>query len=188
MVEVVSAVDGIVAPGRAGMPGDSGVTLTEARPFTLIQFAAWPDTLAKAGAEAARAACADSAPGPGQASTGASGTLLRVEPLKWWLIGETPRPPALAAEIGTMLDLSQSRTQLHVSGPQAARLLNHVLPLDLSEAAFPNGSVASSAFHNVGVTLWRDATEYNLFLPRSFAASLCEILTESAAQYGLEIA
>jgi heterotetrameric sarcosine oxidase gamma subunit len=177
-----------LAPGRTGLSGAAGVRICEIRPFTLIQFAAWPDALAQTGAETAKAAGAKAAPGPGQAATGTGGTLLRVEPLKWWLVGGTVGVTSLAAETGAMLDLSQSRTRLHISGPQAARLLNHFLPLNLSDNAFPESSVASTAFHHVGVTLWRDRRGFNLFLPRSFAASLCEILTESAAQYGLEIA
>jgi heterotetrameric sarcosine oxidase gamma subunit len=86
-----------------------------------------------------------------------------------------------------LLDLSQSRVRLHVGGRQAALLLNHILPLDLSVRSFSENTVASTAFHHVGITLWRDSSGFNLFLPRSFAASLCEILTEIAQQYGLEV-
>ncbi|MGB3313517.1 MAG: hypothetical protein WBB85_03820 [Albidovulum sp.] len=188
MADGISAVKSHLVPGCTGLPGAAGVRIAEIRPFTLIQFAAWPDTVAETAAEAAKAAGAQAAPGPGRAATGAHGVLLCVEPLKWWLVGDTGDAPSLAVENGAVLDLSQSRTRLHVSGSKAARLLNHVLPIDLSPTAFPEGSVASTAFHHVGVTLWRDGEGFALFLPRSFAASLCEILTESAAQYGLEIA
>ena len=188
MADDVSAVGGHLVPGLRGRPGAAGVRIAEVRPFALFQFAAWPDTLAQTGAEAAEAAGAKTAPAPGRAATGAHGTLLRVEPLKWWLVGGTGAAPVPVAGSGAVLDLSHSRTRLHISGPQATRLLNHVLPIDLSAGAFPDGAVACTAFHHVGVTLWRDGTGFTLFLPRSFAASLCEILTESAAQYGLEIA
>lgn len=184
---VVSALQGRLAPCKSDMSGAAGVRISEIPPSTLIQFAAWPDALSQSGAEAARAAGLDTAPGPRRAATGSNGTLLRVEPLKWWFVGDQASFSKPAAGISTVLDLSQSRTRMHLSGPQATRLLNHVLPLDLSNAAFPEGSVASTAFHHVGVTLWRDAHDFSLFLPRSFAASLCEILIETARQYGLEI-
>ncbi|MCV2874557.1 hypothetical protein OEZ71_19835 [Defluviimonas sp. WL0050] len=188
MADGISAVKSHLAPGRTGPSGAAGVRIAEIRPLTLVQFAAWPDTLAETGAEAAKAAGAKAAPGPGRAVTGTHGVLLRVEPLKWWLVGDTGEAPLPDAGSGAVLDLSQSRTRLNVSGKLAARLLNHVLPIDLSDNAFPENSVASTAFHHVGVTLWRDGEGFTVFLPRSFAASLCEILTESAAQYGLEIA
>lgn len=188
MTDGISAVQDRLIPGRSGASGAAGVRIAEIRPFTLVQFAAWPDTLAQTAGEAAMAAGAKVAPGPGRTATGSLGVLLRVEPLKWWFVGDAGEVPLPVAGSGAVLDLSQSRTRLHFSGPQAARLLNHVLPLDLSAAAFPEGSVASTAFHHVGVTLWRDREGFTLFLPRSFAASLCEILTESAVQYRLKIA
>ncbi|MGR3913232.1 MAG: sarcosine oxidase subunit gamma, partial [Gammaproteobacteria bacterium] len=95
--------------------------------------------------------------------------------------------PALAPEHGAILDLSHSRTHLRIGGVQAATLLNRHLPLDLREASFKQGAVASSALHHAGVTLWRSARGYELFIPRGFALSLWEILLESAAQFGAEI-
>jgi len=59
--------------------------------------------------------------------------------------------------------------------------------LDLRDASFPVGSVASTAFHHVGITLYRSEAGYDLFLPRGFALSLWEMLLESAAQFGGEI-
>ena len=64
---------------------------------------------------------------------------------------------------------------------------NRHLPLDLRPASFPVGSVASTAFHHVGVTLWRSDDGFELFLPRGFALSLWEMLLESAAQFGGEV-
>jgi len=119
---------------------------------------------------------------------GPAARILRIEPLKWWLISDVDLvKPDLQAEMGAVLDISQSRVWLRFTGPKASQLLNHVLPIDLSDAAFPDGVVASSVFHHVGVTLWREGANFNLILPRSFAASLSEILIESASQYGLEV-
>ncbi len=185
MAERISALEGHVATGRFGADGEVGVTLCEVPGLTLHQVAAWPDSLATVGAKAAKAAGAKAAPGPCAAAVGSEGALLRVEPLKWWLFGVAA--PALAPAEGATLDLSHSRSHVRISGPQAAALLNRHLPLDLREAAFPAGSVAASAFHHVGVTLWRSEAGYELFLPRGFALSLWELLLESAAQFGAEV-
>ena len=184
-----SALHHHLRPGRSGREGDAGVILSEVPEFGLTQIAAWPDTLAQAGAEAAQAAGCDSAPASGQAEDGANGTLLRVEPLKWWLISQTGESsgPDLAVETGAVLDLSHSRSWFRLQGPKADTLLNHFLPLDLRDDVFPTGTIASTAFHHVGVTLWRDAAGFNLLVPRSFAVTLWELLHESAAQYGVDV-
>ena len=112
--------------------------------------------------------------------------MLRIEPMKWWLLGVAA--PAFDAEQAATLDLSHSRTRLCVTGDDAAEFLNRHFPLDLREASFPVGSVASSATHHVGVTLWRSTEGYELFIPRGFALSLWEGFVESAEQFGAEIA
>jgi heterotetrameric sarcosine oxidase gamma subunit len=86
-----------------------------------------------------------------------------------------------------VLDLSQSRVWLRLSGPSAAGFLNHHLPLDLRDSQFTQRRVACSAIHHVGVTLWRDLASFNLLIPRSFAVSIFQLLTDSACQYGVEI-
>ncbi len=185
MADRVSALAGHYPTGVFGAEGARGVTLTEIRDLSLYQIAGWPDKLATVGAMAAQAISADDAPGPTRATTGTSGTLLRIEPLKWWIFAAPP--PALTPEDGATLDLSHSRTHVRITGPEAVTLLNRHLPLNLREAAFPVGSVASTAFHHVGVTLWHSETGFELFLPRGFALSLWEMLLESAAQFGGEV-
>lgn len=163
----------------------AGVSLDEVHPISLVQVAAWPNMLRNVGERVAKLCGVDIAPGPGQAQTGAHGSLLRVEPLKWWFIMKDSAPslPAITRDLGAVLDLSHSRTQIVITGDKAEIFLNHFLPLDLRDGSFPVGTVASTAFHHVGVTLWRNTSGYNLFIPRSFSASLLEILMETAHQY-----
>lgn len=186
MVDRTSALEGHYNPGHIGREGETGVVLTEIRDLTLHQVAAWPETLITVGEQAAAAVGTGAAPGPCQSASGDNGALLRIEPLKWWVYGVAA--PQLATDDGATLDLSHSRTHVRVSGENAAALINRVLPLDLRESSFPVGSVASSALHHVGVTLWRTDEGYDLFIPRGFALAVWEILLETAAQFGAEIA
>lgn len=165
----------------------TGVTLSEISDLQLRQIAAWPDTLMAVGAKAAEVTGCDAAPKPGKSAVGSKASLLRIEPLKWWLLGDAELPE-LSAEEGAVLDLSHSRTCIRIKGEYAAELLNRHLPLDLREASFTDGSVASTAFHHVGVTLLRRNGGYELFVPRGFAVSLWELLVESAEQFGVEVA
>ncbi len=185
MVDRVSALAGHNTKAHFGAPGDPGVTLQDMTDLVLHQVAAWPDTIDEVAKITANAVAAESAPGPCLACVGSGGTLLRIEPLKWWVFAGVA--PQLDPEIGCTLDLSHSRTHIRISGPQAAEFLNRHLSLDLREKSFPVGSVASSAIHHVGVSLWRSEEGYELFIPRGFALTLWEGFIESAEQFGLTV-
>jgi heterotetrameric sarcosine oxidase gamma subunit len=185
MVKRKSALDGSYQPGRFGATGDAGIVLALVPDLILHQVATWAGSIDETGPLAASAAGVDSTPGPGKATVGDKGAILRIEPLKWWLIGV--EAPSLLPAQGATLDLSHSRTRIRISGPDAVALINRLLPLDLREHSFPEGSVASSALHHVGVTLWRSAGGYDLFIPRGFALSIWEVLFESAQQFGVEV-
>ena len=186
MVDRVSALAGHNSPGIQGVSAEVGVILREPSDLVLHQVAFWPESMPAVGKTLAKLVGADAAPGPCRAVTGKKASMLRIEPMKWWLVGV--EAPAFDAEQAVTLDLSHSRTRIVVSGPNAVEFLNRHFPLDLREDAFPEGSVASSATHHVGVTIWRSSDGYELFIPRGFALSLWEGFVESAGQFGLEIA
>ncbi|MFQ5564999.1 MAG: sarcosine oxidase subunit gamma [Paracoccaceae bacterium] len=190
MVERASALEGYNAPRHFGLIGASGpgIRLSERPLASLWLIAAWPERLAETGAAAARAAGVDAAPGPGASATGSGGTLLRAEPLKWLQIGEDELArPALDAADGTVLELSHARTVIHVSGANALDLMARMVPLDLRPAAFPEGSVANTGLHHVGVTILARDGGFDIFVLRSFGLAVWEMLIESAAQFGAEI-
>ena len=163
-----------------------GVTLHATPELTLHQIAAWPDTLTIVGERAMRAAGltdANRAPGPGQSQTRdkTDCAVLRVAPLKWWLLGA--QPPQLPTEHGATLDLSHARARVIICGAMSAELLNRHMALDLRPDHFPPGAVASCALHHIGATLWHSPRGYELFIPRGFALSIWEMLLQTAAQF-----
>jgi len=172
--------------GRFGLDeGEVGVRLQDVKDLQLYQVGTWPDLLGDVGRLLSNHVGADTPPKPCRSVRGTSGILLRVEPLKWWLLEATP--PSITPQDGALLDISHSRTRVRISGPSATDLLNRHIPIDLRDASFPEGAVASSAFHYVGVTVWRSSTGFELFLPRGFALSLWEMLLDSAMQFGVEV-
>ena len=185
MAERASALSGHYQRGNFGKSGEAGVILSEVPGLMLHQLSAWPDTLDQVGLTGAQACVIEQAPGPGRAAVGSHGALLRIEPLKWWCYGV--QLPELAAEDGTALDLSHSRTQLRIRGQAAQACLNRLVPVDLRPNGCPLNSVMSTAFHHVGITLWHSKDGFELFVPRGFALSLWEVLTDTAAQFGVEI-
>ena len=185
MVERASALSGHYQRGDFGKGGEAGVILSEVSGLVLHQLSAWPDTLDQVAFMGAQACVVDKAPGPGRAAVGSRGALLRIEPLKWWCYGS--QLPELAAEAGTALDLSHSRIHLRVRGQAAQACLNRLVPVDLRPNGCPLDSVMSTVFHHVGITLWHSKDGFELFVPRGFALSLWEVLTDTAAQFGAEV-
>ena len=181
-VERVSALDAHYAPLKTP---DACVTLSEVRNLVLWQLAVWPDTLAGTAGSVAGTLGIDAIPGFGVSATSGNVSMLRIEPCKFWVIGTVLTE--LDASDGVIVDLSHSRTHLRITGSKARVVLNSFLPLDLRDRSFPVGAVASTAFHHVGVTLWRTEQGYELLVPRGFAVSLWELLAEASRQYGLAI-
>ncbi|MCP4492685.1 MAG: sarcosine oxidase subunit gamma [Gammaproteobacteria bacterium] len=175
MVDRISALAGYYRTGKFGILENdkAGVVFEDVRGLVLHQIACWPDTLDVVARLATKAASDKKA------------SLLRIEPLKWWLLGA--EAPEVDAEQGNTLDISHSRTRVRVTGDNATEFLNRHLSLDLREDSFPVGSVGSTAIHHVGVTLWRSMAGYELFIPRGFALSLWEGFVVSATQFGLEV-
>lgn len=193
MLERISALASHYHTGPAGDIGAAGpgVTLREIREAGLWQISAWPETMDAVGARLAELVGAGAAPGPLQSAAGPKGTLLRVQPFVWWLIRADAATAAKAVEIdpeeGTALDMSHSRTVVRIEGPRAADLLNRGLSTDLRPASFGQGACCGGAIHLVSVNLHHRGGGYDLYIPRGFAVTLWEFLTETAAQWGYAV-
>ena len=185
MVKRISALEGQYQKGIFGKQDSLGIELSEVRNLILFQVGAWPNTLNDVGTKVSKLLNLAEYPKANKASSISEVSMLRVEPLKWWVIGKEISD--LTVGEGNILDLSHSRTQIRISGKNSISLLNRHLPIDLRELSFPINSVASTAFHHVNVTLWRSKNGYELFLPRAFALSLWDVFLESASQFGYEV-
>ena len=193
MLEKLSALASHYHTGTAGDIGAAGpgVTLHEIRDAGLWQVSGWPGTMDDVGKRLAGIAGVDAAPGPLKSAKGAKGTLIRVQPFVWWLTRADAATAAQAMEIdaeqGTSLDLSHSRTVIRIEGPRARDLLNRGMSTDLRPASFPEGAFTGGAIHLVSVNLHHHDGGYDLYMPRGFAVTLWEFLTETAAQWGYEV-
>ena len=189
-VESASPLAGLTAPRRVLPAGvdEPAIRLSEAPFAALWQVTAWPGCLGAAGSAAAAAAGVAEAPAPGHAVVSGDATLMRTEPLRWWLLGEAPlAPPAIDAADGTCLDLGHGRWRMRITGPSAPALLARLVAVDLRSDAPASGRVVTTPLHHVPVTLLASAEGADLFLPRSHARALWELTVETASQFGLEI-
>ena len=180
-----SALESNYPVGINAANNESRLQLSEIKNLQLTQVAAWPDSINKVGSYIANHLNFNEYATPNKAIVNNSAVMMRIEPLKWWIIESDV--PALSSNDGTSLDLSHSFTHLEISGSSASLFLNRHLPLDLRGKYFHVNSVASSAIHHVSVKLWRSDLGYHLFIPRGFALSLWKIFLETASQFDYAI-
>ncbi len=146
--------------------------ITDNPAFTLRQIAVWPDSVASVSERISSRFAAQ--PGRWRSLLREGETVLWIEPLKFWQIGG--EAPSMPPQDGFVLDLTDSRTWIRISGTEARAVLATRLPIDLRADKFAPGAVASTALHGAGVTVWRSSAGYELFLPRSFSRSLVELM------------
>lgn len=217
-----------------------GVTLAEVPVGALVQLNGWDDSYDRLAAAAGRALGvtppADTrmavavrgvstdavAPSPGL-------TLFRIAPTRLLVLqdaaaghdtgaesaGSAARladrlAPAVRVEDGTLVDLSEARVRLRLSGPAGRAVFAKGLPIDLRPEVFGIGAFAQSVFHHVDVLVHRvgdaDAAAaaaagetvapsgdpdgvpvFEILVARGFAVALVDALLEAAAEHGVAL-
>jgi methylglutamate dehydrogenase subunit D len=167
-------------------PHDS-LAITEAPGRDLVQLASWPATYPSARAALATLVGCQPPSDTRVAASAGEVTIFAVGPERLWLTA----PPAmglcarlrsaLSPEEATVTELGHSRIVLRIEGALGPALLARAVPIDLDPASFTVGSLAQTGLHQVGVLLHRAGDRaFDLYLPRSYAQSMCEWLAETA--------
>jgi len=113
-------------------------------------------------------------------------------PDEWLLqvVGEDPASlfvsldTALAGHSCSLVDVSHRSEAFALSGPQAAYVLNHGCPLDLSLATFPVGMCTRTIFGKATIMLSRPAPEiFHIDVWRSFAPYVGQLLDEARSEF-----
>ncbi len=171
----------------------AGISVRECHPLTIVQIAMLP------GIRGDRRPVEQvlGAPLPDiQRSNVASGlSVLWTGAEQWWAVGNLERGPELlqaleaaAAGAFAILDLSQSRTVLRVSGKSARRVLAKGCGVDFHLRCFPAGmSVATGLARLSAVIHAADPTSFDIYVYRSFGRELLDWLIEASAEYGLSL-
>ncbi len=196
MPEPRSALAGHVRPGRFGA-GSPRLTLSERPLGTLIQICGWDDGFDEAATTMmqrfgfAGLGAFDTAQEQGSSiafRTAPRRILIRLKDRGVW---EEIHASIDSAQLGS-LDLSHARVLIGIAGADAAELLKRLLPIDVEPAVFAVGRFVQSGLHGTSVLLHRRADhdaalDFDLHVPRSFAASIWDFIAETALPFGYRV-
>ncbi|WP_457937542.1 sarcosine oxidase subunit gamma family protein [Mesorhizobium sp. 10J20-29] len=194
MVDQLSPLEPVLHSGRHGHVANGvGVTLSETRPGSIVQLAAWPGkekALIKSVKQLAGIALPDGA-GGGIATEAASA--FGIAPGRFLVIGEEEGlaaafAAAVARDTGTVTDLSHGRTAIRVAGPKAEWVLSKIFAIDFALPAFPLGSGVSTVHHDIFAQIQRTGAErFDIYVFRSFARSFWHALCRASEEVGYEV-
>jgi sarcosine oxidase subunit gamma len=122
-------------------------------------------------------------------------TALGLGPDRWLLVNGTADGTfvdtlaARLAGVAAVTDQSASSVIFHIAGEKARDLLAKGVNLDLHPAAFAEDAVAATMVAQISILLWRldTADGYCIAVPRSWVGGFLRWLTESAAEFGLDV-
>lgn len=191
-----SALAPYLHAGHHGAAGKTGVTLREVSHCALAELTAFKgqkDALASAIATAFGV----SLPSANKSAAKDNVTFVSVGPGKWLVTGEgtaernlVTRLEKAAGSHAAVVDQSDARALVELSGDKARLALTKGVMVDLDPVAFNAGDVAVSFAVQFWITLWQsnDVPTYRLAVFRSMGRDLLHWLESSAAEFGYEVA
>jgi sarcosine oxidase subunit gamma len=191
-----SALTGVLERGTFGANArQPAVTLAEGRPALLLRLcAARDDSDFESAVQSVTALQLPRAPNTATASDGRA--LLWLAPQQWLLVcdgnqaalGERQLQAALKKTRGTVVDVSHAYLVVTVSGERARDMLAKGVPIDVDATAFGVGACAQTCLADINVLLHVHPSQaIDLYVGRSYAASLWQWLRLSAAEYGYRV-
>lgn len=173
-------LDGHLPVGRHGAgSGEAPLTLTELRPGSIVEVGCWPDTLNRMRIVLPQ--------------LGRNATLMELAPGRWWLVSQEPGlarelERGIDAGLGAVVDLSDARAVLQVSGPAILDLMSRLVPLDFDAERLSPGHTAETVAGHVNVTLRRTAPDrVEIYVFRGFARSFVHSVRQAAAAFGYQV-
>ena len=112
----------------------------------------------------------------------------RIAPRRFWLIGDgrDDFPLSFAPELGSVVSLSEGRLRLRMTGSRLFDVLASCVAIDWFSPRAATGSAVQTGFHHVPVFILRTGdTQCDMIVPRSFARSLSDWMTDIAASLDL---
>jgi methylglutamate dehydrogenase subunit D len=186
----------LLKPGRYGAgDGAAGVTLSERTGFALFVISAGAGQAKGVAAKVQSVAGLDLSGGLEGVSKGGL-TLIGTAPCQWFAVAEDKDAVAPLAKLAAALkglamivDQSDGKAILRISGPRARDTLAKGCSLDLHPRVFKPGSAATTPVALIDCVIWQvdETPTYDLAVPTSYAESFWSWLTASAGEYGYTV-
>ena len=167
--------------------GRSGVIMQELTGYQLTQFAVFADQMPRFQTSLQHHINIDKLADISASVRASNMLMLRPEFTKFWLVRQQGEDQDFSLPLAHYfpLDLTGSKVLMRLTGGDAARLLNRFCAVDF---ACHTGKFLATAIHHVPVHILKvSAKAYLLFLPRSYAESLAELLHHAALQFGVDV-
>ncbi|MGX5842065.1 sarcosine oxidase subunit gamma family protein [Mesorhizobium sp. ArgA1] len=169
------------------------VLLSETRPASIAQLAAWPGEEKKLIA-AIRSVTGLALPdGAGGGIADGAKAVFGFAPGKFTVVDAAEDLAAAFAKVvtpamGTVTDLSHGRTAIRIAGPKAEWVLGKFFAIDFALPAFPIGAGRSTTHHDVFAQIQRTgADQFDIYVFRSFARSFWKALCHASEEVGYEV-
>ena len=186
----------LLKPGRHGSrDGAAGVTLSERSGLALCVISAGAGKANEVAVKVRSVTGLDLPMGPKWVRK--DGFALIGTALGQWLAvaggkGALPLLAKLAAALkglATIVDQSNGKAVLRITGPRARDTLAKGCSLDLHPRVFKPGSAATTPVALIDCQIWQvdEKPTYDLAVPTSYAESFWSWLTGSAAEYGYTV-
>lgn len=190
------AFAGLMNVGRHGAPRDAaGVVARELAERSLVHVEARQGRTHEVAGALVKALDLAAAPTPRALARRGGVTMAWAGPGIWTIASDEARgalAKQLEAAIGataSVVDQSDGRAALRLSGRSVRKALSKGVPIDLDRRVFPPGSVALTKLSHLAVQLWHvgDEDTFELIVPRTAAGDVWHWLEASAAEFGLEV-
>ncbi|WP_192181012.1 sarcosine oxidase subunit gamma [Mesorhizobium amorphae] len=194
MVERQSPLEPEYYPGSHGnFEHGVDVILSETRPGSILQLAAWPGEEKRLMSAIYKATGLALPDGAGGGVTDGARSAFGFAPGKFTVVDEAEGLAAafsgvVTPAIGTVTDLSHGRTAMRIAGPKAEWVLAKFFAIDFALPAFPIGAGRSTTHHDVFAQIQRTgADQFDIYVFRSFARSFWKALCHASEEVGYEV-
>ncbi len=187
---------GLLKPGRHGAHGDApGVALSERTGFALFVISAGAGKASEVAAKVLSVTGLELLAGPKRVSKDGF-ALIGTAPGQWLAVVEGKAALGVLAKLAaglkglaTIIDQSDGKAVLRISGARARDTLAKGCSLDFNARVFKPGSAGTTPVALIDCVIWQvdETPTYDLAIPTRFAESFCSWLTASAAEYGYTV-
>lgn len=194
MAEPLSPLAPVWKPGSHGnFAAGVGVVLSETRPGSIVEAAAWYGEERKLIASIRKATGLSLPDGAGAGTYAGGKGAFGIAPGRFLVVDQAEGlaarlREAVAADTGTVTDLSHGRTAIRIAGPKAKWVLSKLFAIDFALPAFPVGSGVSTVHHDIFAQIQRTGEDaFDIYVFRSFARSFWKMLGHGAEEVGYEV-